>query len=123
MKKTNLKEDIEKKVAASIKADKRKKFLLVRKLAVSLADRCDFASLQNIKDSRACYSHNEIIICARFKDVLERCQIITAFTYGALLNHLSGHYTSTDDWTVDGHRSGILTMTLSEAQFCPLCNK
>jgi len=123
MKKTTIKEHIEKQVAKANTPEKRKTFQSIRKLAVSLAECCDFAALENIKQARAGYTPHDIIVCARFKDVVERCQIITSFTYGALLHHLSGYYTSTDDCTADGNRSGILTMTLSYAKHCPLAKK
>jgi drug/metabolite transporter superfamily protein YnfA len=75
----------------------RNKFKTIRMLAKHLADTCDFVTAEKIGKAHAAYGENFIIVCATFKDPIERAQSLTAFTYGATVCQLSLHTSTGED--------------------------
>ena len=87
-----------------------KLFRDIRNLAASIADRCDFVVAANIKEAESSAGANHIAVCVTVRDMIERAQVICAFTYGATLNNVSLQTSADEDIKVDNGR--IITMIL-----------
>ena len=80
----------------------RAKFLRVRRLAAKLAERCDFVATSRIEMAKASCGRNFAEVCVECRDMVERAQVITAFTYGVALEGLSSSSCTDEDIAVDG---------------------
>ena len=90
-------------------------FLKVRRVATQLAERCDFVTASRIKEAAASCGENFAAACVKYRDQVERAQIVTAFTYGASLNGLTFQCNGDEDVTLEGKLS-MVTINLEHPE-------
>ena len=67
----------------------RSRFLKVRRLAAQLAAKCDFVALDSIRCATASCTAESASVVVPFRDIVERSQIVTAFTWGTSLEYMN----------------------------------
>lgn len=99
------------RVAAKRTATTRSLYRSVKQAALHLADKCDFASIDRIRNAEAACVCNRAIVCVTIHDIIDRAQAIAAFSYGAVLNNMALSCLPSEDVRATS-TSWIITITL-----------
>ena len=91
----------------------KKKYAAALKLAVTLAENNDWRAANSIKNSIADFNPWNITVVAEYNSDAERCQIITAFTYGTSIMGFNFAYHAAEDIKREGNLCDVLQFTLT----------
>ena len=101
------------KKQSTTRAKIKKDYEAAHNLAIKLAEKNDWRAIDSIKNCLTEFTPCNIQVLAEYNSEIERCQIITAFTYGTSLAGFNFAYHRANDVKREGKLCDVLQFTLT----------